>query len=482
MNLFKKENKDTEKKAEKNTSAAIKYGSYASVMTAIVIVAVIIINLIVSSFGIKFDLTKNKLYTFSEDTITLLKNLEDDVKITSVYAEGTEVSIVTEILDKYASYSKHVTVENVDPYTNPTFAAKYASNGDVVSIGAVVVEAKGNYKIIPQDELADVYVDQTTGESYMQGLKLEGVLTGAIRSLVSGETRMAYELTGHGEISIGDDLIKELGYSGFALETLSLLTAGSVPDDCEVLIINGAVTDITEAELDAINEYLDKGGSAFITLGITTEETTNIDSLFENYGIKDSKTMVIEGSADYVYNSNPFYVVPDLNEESSITKAMVSAGTKAFMPFAGAVELSEAKRSTVEITTLAQSSQYSYGKAFSTMTSYEKEDSDAVGPFNLAVSVEDSDGGARLVVCGAETVLDSDINNVVNGGNFGFVMNCIDYLTGSDSSSRSKSLGAEDYLQLTQSKAIAIMFVCVVVIPLVILIAGIVVTVRRRNR
>ena len=41
----------------------LKYGGYASVMTAIVVVVVIVLNLAVSGFNIKFDLTKNKLYT-----------------------------------------------------------------------------------------------------------------------------------------------------------------------------------------------------------------------------------------------------------------------------------------------------------------------------------------------------------------------------------------------------------------------------------
>ena len=96
MNLFKKDGKKSAK-----TSSALKYGGYASVMTAVVVVAVIIINLIVNSFGIKADLTKNKLYTLSEDTITLLKNLDEDVSVTSVYEEGNEISVVKEILNKY---------------------------------------------------------------------------------------------------------------------------------------------------------------------------------------------------------------------------------------------------------------------------------------------------------------------------------------------------------------------------------------------
>jgi ABC-2 type transport system permease protein len=477
MNLFKKDNE----KIEKNSSL-LKYGGYASVMTAVVIIAVIIINLAVSSLNIQFDLTKNKLYSLSEDTITLLKDLDEDVSITSVYAEGSEISVVTEILKKYASYSDHVTYENVDPYTNPAFATKYAQNGDVVSIGSVVVETDEGYKIIAQDDLADVSVDSTTGQSYMQGIKLESVLTGAIRMLTSGETQNIYALTGHSEIAVSDDLSTEFSYSGFTVNTLDLITSGSVPDDCVMLIINGAVTDITSNELDAINAYLEKGGSLLMTTGITNEEMPNLNSLLANYGVEDNKVMIIEGNANYVYNNNPFYIIPKLNEENAITSTMVSNGTNVFMPFASSIDLSEAKRSTVTITTLAESSESSYGKDLRTMSGYEYTEGDPTGPFNIAVSIEDSATGAKLVVCGSETLLESEMNNIVNGGNYGFILNATDYLTGNENAARSKSLGADSYLQLTGAKAIVIMATCVIVIPVVILIVGIIVSLRRRNK
>ena len=477
MNLFKKE----DKKATKNSSL-LKYGGYASVMTAVVIVAVIIINLAVSSLNIQFDLTKNKLYSLSEDTITLLKDLDEDVSITSVYAEGSEISVVTEILKKYANYSNRVTYENVDPYTNPGFAAKYAQNGDVVSIGSVVVETEGGYKIIAQDDLADVMVDSTTGQSYMQGIKLESVLTGAIRMLTSGETQNVYALTGHSEIAISEDLTTEFSYSGFTVNTLDLVTAGSIPEDCVMLIINGATTDISAKELDAINAYLNNGGSLFITTGITTEPMTNLNSLLANYGVEDNKVMIIEGDANSVYNNNPFYIIPKLNEENSITSAMVTNGTNVFMPFGSSVDLSEAKRSTVEITTLAETSENSYGKDLNAMSGYEFAEGDPTGPFNIAVAIEDSATGAKLVVCGSEALFESDINAVVNGGNYGFILNASDFLTGNENAARSKSLGADSYLQLTAGKAVVIMAVSVIVIPVAILIAGLAVTLRRRNK
>lgn len=472
-------------KDEKNKSL-LKYGGYASVMTAVVVIAAIVLNMVASQLNIKFDLTKNKLYTISEDTISLLKGLTEDVNIYSVYADGEELSIVTEILDRYASTSKHVIVENVDPYKNPQFAAKYIKNGDSISIGSVVVSTETGYKIISESDLADVYVSQS-GESYMQGIKLESVLTGAIRSLTSGESNSIYALTGHSEAKVYDDLITEMQYGGYSIKDLNLVTEGAIPEDCSILLINAPTTDITDSEINLISQYMDNGGRVFITLAITLEKMPNLDSLLANYGVADSRRMVIEGSADYVYQQNPYYIVPQLSAEHPVSARLNETKTSSFIPFSVAIDTLDVVRSTVEVAPFATTSPYAYSKALEEMSSYEKAETDPEGPFNLGVTVTDVDKagneeGVKMVVFGAETVMESDINKIVNGGNYGVVMNALDWLMGNDTLSRSKSLGAEDYLQITQSKAIVIMFISVILIPLSIIIAGIVVVVRRRNR
>ncbi|MDD3570958.1 MAG: GldG family protein [Lachnospiraceae bacterium] len=234
-------------KNEKNKSL-LKYGGYASVMTTVVVIVAIVLNMVASQLNIKFDLTKNKLYTISEDTISLLQGLTEDVNIYSVYADGQELPVVTEILDRYASTSKHIIVENVDPYKNPQFAAKYIKNGDSITIGSVVVSTANGYKIISESDLADVYVNEA-GESYMQGIKLESVLTGAIRGLTSGESNVIYALTGHSEAKVYDDLITEMQYGGYSLKDLNLVKGGAIPKDCSILLINAPTTDITDSEI-----------------------------------------------------------------------------------------------------------------------------------------------------------------------------------------------------------------------------------------
>ena len=464
----------------------LKYGGYASVVTAAAVIIAIILNLVAGQLNIKFDLTKNKLYTLSEDTVSLLQNLTEDVNITSVYAEGSEMTVVTEILDRYASNGKHVKYSNVDPYKNPQLMAKYSGDGNTVSIGSIIVETADDYKIISMNDMADIYATQT-GEAYIQGLKLESVLTGAIRSLTSGESSVIYALTGHGELDVPESLITEMEYGGYSLSYLSLIKDKTIPEDASVILLNAPTSDITAEELSEINRYLDNGGSIFITLGVTIEDMPNFASLIENYGVADSRRIVIEGDANYVLQQNPYYLIPQLSAEHPVSSRLAESKTNAFIPFAIGIDLLETKRSTVDVQAFAVTSTYAYSKAITEMSSPQQSADDPNGSFALGAAITDIDSsgnaeGVKAVIFGAETIMEADINSLVNGGNYGLVMNCFDWLTDNDSQARSKSLGSDEYLNLTQSKAIVIMGICVIVIPLAILIAGIIVVVKRRNK
>ena len=476
------------KKINKN-DPLLKYGGYASVMTAIFLTVIIIANVIVSSLDIQFDLTKNGLYTLTEDTIDLVEGLEEDVNIYTLYASGYEQDVVPQIIDKYANYSDHIIIENVDPYTDPGFLARYTKNDDSPTMGDVVVETAKDFVVIPYDKLTDFSVNEQTQTTYVKGVKVEGVLTGTIRRLTKGTAEMIYELTGHGEYALGDGLKQELGYSGYDVQTLDYLVVGYIPDDCSVLIINCPNQDLSEGEYDAIKSYLENGGSAFITLPFDVKEYPFLDKLLAGYGVANSHEIVIEGTATSVINNNPVYIIPQINDTTIIGASMASAGVKALTPITLGIERLDTKRSTTYIDTVASSSVYSYAKDIAEVTtsSAGMAEGDTAGPIDLIVAITDTDNagdrfGTKLVVAGTSMILEDDVNTITNGGNFGLVLNAFDYLTESEMSNRTKSIAAEEYLNMTQSTGIIIILICVFVIPLSILMVGLVVFFRRRNR
>ena len=60
-----------------------KGGAYATVLSAVVIAILIVVNLMFTKLNITLDLTSDGKYSLTEDTVTMLGSLED--KITLYY-------------------------------------------------------------------------------------------------------------------------------------------------------------------------------------------------------------------------------------------------------------------------------------------------------------------------------------------------------------------------------------------------------------
>lgn len=118
-----------------------KNGAMASVLTAAVLAAVILVNLLVGKLPKKFtqfDLSQNGVYSIGEDTKQLLAGVEQDVTFYYLAQTGQEQKNLTAFLDRYAGESKHVRWEQKDPALYPTFAAQYgakdAAEGSIIAV------------------------------------------------------------------------------------------------------------------------------------------------------------------------------------------------------------------------------------------------------------------------------------------------------------------------------------------------------------
>ena len=77
-----------------------KYGGYATLLTAFVLAILIIVNLVVGQIPFKIDLTENRLFSLSDQTDTILKNLDQEIQIIGLYKTGSEDKVFDEILQK----------------------------------------------------------------------------------------------------------------------------------------------------------------------------------------------------------------------------------------------------------------------------------------------------------------------------------------------------------------------------------------------
>ena len=68
---------------------SLKNGSYSMAVTAIVIAVLVVVNLIVGQIPEKYtqvDVSTQKLYTISDETVSYLKNLDTDITIYISYS------------------------------------------------------------------------------------------------------------------------------------------------------------------------------------------------------------------------------------------------------------------------------------------------------------------------------------------------------------------------------------------------------------
>ena len=76
---------------------SLKNGSYSMAVTAIVIAVLVVVNLIVGQIPEKYtqvDVSTQKLYTISNETVSYLKNLDTDITIYHIVQSGNEDSIL----------------------------------------------------------------------------------------------------------------------------------------------------------------------------------------------------------------------------------------------------------------------------------------------------------------------------------------------------------------------------------------------------
>ena len=213
-----------------------KYGGYATLLTAFVLAILIIVNLVVGQIPFKIDLTENRLFSLSDQTDTILKNLDQEIQIIGLYKTGSEDKVFDEILQKYRRKNKNITITYVDPVKNPTFSSKYTKDGTTLRDGSYIVECGDRFKVIDYYDIFNVRTDQY-GNTRAESLALEERVTSAIQYVTAEELPVVYLLEGHMEQSLPYDLRKKMELENYEIKNLSLLTEDEVPSDAAILMI-----------------------------------------------------------------------------------------------------------------------------------------------------------------------------------------------------------------------------------------------------
>lgn len=460
-------------------------GVYSTAILAAAIVLAVLLNLLVGALPKKyteFDLSEAKMYTLGDSSKKLVQSLDQDVTVYYLCETGSEDAILTKLLDHYADESSHFRWEQKDPAIYPTFAAQYGASD--VSTGSLIVVSGENNVVLDAADLYEYdYSDYYTTGSANVTFGGEKQITSAIYKLTAAEETHAYYTTNHGEQALTSSLTEALEAQNITAQPLDLLTS-TIPDDCDLLIINDPTSDFASDglvdEISQLQTYLENGGRVLLTTN-GYDETPNLDAVMAQFGLAREAGLVVEGDSNHALYGYPYSsLFPDYGTtDESTALDGVNRSTHVMLSVAQGITITETDGVTAE--SLLNTSEDAYSKLnFDTSSTTDKENGDTDGPFSLAVWARNETTGAEVIWIGCPNMDNEQLYQSIPG-NLTFLQGCAASMVGQDILIDTKALEASP-ITIPASTATTLGLVFVFVLPAAVLIAGAVVVLLRRRK
>ena len=464
-----------------------RFGTLAAASILVVLGILVAINYLSSRHNKRWDLTAAHQFSLSDQTKKVLQDLKEPVKV-RVFARSDQFQQYRDRLDGYTYQSKQLSVEYIDPEKRPGVAQQLG----VTALGTVVFEYKGRNEKVTSDG--------------------EQELTNALIKVIQGRQPKVYFTQGHGE---KDTVSAERsGYNGitagltsgnFVVEKTVLAQAGKVPDDADVLIIAGPKTDFLGPEIEAVKAYLAKGGKVLLMLDPVLKadqpQPAGLQALLKDWGIEAGNDIVLDVSGmgrllgtDESVPVAASYPPHPITENFNLMTAYPLA--RSMSPVEGGVNGRTAQK-------LVETSKASWGetnlKSLTGGQPAKMDDDDKKGPVSLAVAVatpaaaapppppkdakKDSEAPkpaeTRIVAFG-----DSDFaSNGALGvsGNRDLFLNTVNWLAQQENLISIRPRDPEDRrITLTADQERRIFYLTVLIVPGLVLLAGVQTWWRRR--
>lgn len=501
--------KKSHKKGQSNVkkvlkSRRFKRGGMATIFTAVFVVVVILINVVVSLLSERFpsmniDLTANQVNTLSDAAMEVAKEVDNDTTIYILatddwldYAnnQGVPYSSLISLSDKLAEANSKIKVEQVDLEKNPTFANKYADEN--LTNGYVVVETDKRYRVLTISDMFPTESNSQTGQSTSYN-DVDSALATAIKQVNLSEVPVVSIATGHSEAMTDafDSLTSFFNENAFDVQQFNILTE-DIPENTQILFLATPMTDYTDDELKKLDAYLsDKENDKTRTLMVSAmpgqADLPNLMGFLEEWGISyDPTSVILESDSSRTFGNSALYL-SDANTEDKIPDGDYSL---LVTPYSVPVtRLFDANNSIVTYT-LASTSEGSYlQKTDSEEDASETAEKKSYDTAVIARKSLDSSGMgayANVIVLGSTYMLDPSTLTTSTFSNGTYFADLAKYATDTTETNNTVysprvEAGTKDMTATTNVINFLGLGVFTITIPVVILLVGLVVYIKRRH-
>lgn len=514
------------KKMKKIRNAALfKRGGYSVAVTAAVLAAIILLNVLVGALSdrvnLEYDISSSKNNSVSEENAEFIKGVNGEVSVTVCAAKEDYIgnymlsfanqyysvsdSKATEyfkqtvnIIDKYGALNRDFDISYVDTQ-DPSFteiSSKYAN--EELNYGDIIVSSSAagtqRHRII---KFSDVYelADESGYAAYGYGYytigsnNIETALTSAVAYVISSETKKTALLTGHSSADYTTDFVSVLRNNNYETEAVSDSMITSVSDEFDAVVIAAPTVDFMDSELEALSRFLENGGSygkgILYFADASNPHLPNLSGFLSKYGIIEEEGILFQTDSRYHTEESPATMGIYPTGEDGITESMNYCITGYNVPLKISSETPDGVTLT-EILKTAEGAVKAPLGASSDWTGYTDEDKGVYsGLIQAKISSDEAESESYIMAFGSVEYIMSEWTEYSNLDNMDIALLSAERASGADSSAYSfvaKKITDESYADsVTASGTALVRFIFMFLLPAAVIIAGIYVYIRRRN-
>lgn len=344
---------NSDKKAEKPKKTKLadgrrfRFGSFATAITVAVIVAVLLLNMLVTALDTKYpltiDVTGDKVLTLSDATKELAKSVKEPVRITVCINEDyfstphTGNNEMDAVLAQFYSTVKQlnalsgekITYSFIDLTKDVTEAAALSEYN--VNDGEILFTCGKRSKVIGLDALMEYNDSYNQYLQYQQyGMAYSGdytfislvepALVNGIQAVLNENLAPVTLLVGHGEDeTLVESLTATLEKSGYEVLTLDLTTMENTFDkETNIAILPAPSTDYSADELALLRAWTTNNNAMNHQLAYVVNYSVYLPALSEfftdTYGIEVTPYWVSETSNGRIFNNGVHFTYGDMAE------------------------------------------------------------------------------------------------------------------------------------------------------------------------
>jgi len=299
----------------------------ANVLLQVVLAAVVLVmvNYLSMRHYRTFDLTEQQIYTLSEQTRNVLRELPRQVDVIVMMSQGDALFARTqEMLNKYREHAgDQLQVRYIDPDQNPTefqhVLERYPVNAGLTQDQQIVVEqviivaaGESNRFVTPNEEFVSSDAHNMMDMSAASGFnppRAELAMTSAIYRVVSGRQRVICMTSGHGEWSVDrgerslGDFSEYLERYEVELRTVAVSLEGRPSfEECDAVVVAGPRRPFMPDEAAHLQRYVEEeGGDLVLFLDPIVERerfvATGLEGLARRFGVVVENDEVVDPQA-----------------------------------------------------------------------------------------------------------------------------------------------------------------------------------------